>query len=104
MKNIQNTGLLLFLLSLVFFISLIFLGKYEVTSVLLDKIVKENGIKSEIFIEDIKANVVGHGSRIKLLHLKYLNGTTLPLCLGLSNFIATVSDDLFPSVTLVLSR
>jgi len=59
MKNIQNTGLGLFLIGLTLFISLIFLGKYEVTSELFDQLIKDKGIKSELFINDMQTNVVG---------------------------------------------
>lgn len=59
MKNIQNTGLGIFFIGLMMFVSLIFLGKYEVTPVVLDKLIEEKGIKSEVFIADIKSNVVG---------------------------------------------
>jgi len=59
MKNIQNTGLGLFLIGLTLFISLIFLGKYEVTPELFDQIIEDKGIKSELFINDMQTNVVG---------------------------------------------
>ena len=59
MKTIQNTGLALFLIGLAIFTSLIFLGKYEVTPELFDNIISDKGIKSELFINDIKTNVVG---------------------------------------------
>lgn len=59
MKNIQNIGLGLFLTGLAIFISLIFLGKYEMTPQLFDEIVSNKGIKSELFINDLKTNVVG---------------------------------------------
>ncbi|VAW14370.1 Hypothetical iron-sulfur cluster binding protein YccM, partial [hydrothermal vent metagenome] len=59
MKTIQNIGLSLFLIGLAIFTSLIFLGKYEVTPELFDNIISDKGIKSELFINDIKTNVVG---------------------------------------------
>lgn len=59
MKNIQKIGLGLFLAGLGIFISLIFLGKYEVSQQLLDEIFSNKGIKSELFINELKANVVG---------------------------------------------
>jgi polyferredoxin len=58
MKNIQNIGLGLFLTGLAIFISLLFIGKYEMKSELLDEIIVNKGIKSELFINDLKNNVV----------------------------------------------
>ena len=59
MKNIQKIGLGLFLTGLGIFISLIFLGKYEVTTQSFDDIITNKGIKSELFIQDLKDNLVG---------------------------------------------
>jgi len=59
MKKIQNIGLSIFLLGLSIFVSLIFLGKYELSSELFEKVISNKGIKSELFINDIKNNVVG---------------------------------------------
>jgi len=59
MKNIQNIGLGLFLAGLGIFISLIFLGKYEITPQLFEEIISNKGVKSELFINDLNANVVG---------------------------------------------
>lgn len=59
MKNIQNIGLGLFLIGLAIFTSLIFVGKYEVSPQLFDEIISNKGIKSELFINDLKTNVVG---------------------------------------------
>jgi len=59
MKSIQKIGLGLFLTGLGIFISLIFLGKYEVTPQLFEDIIANKGIKSELFVKDIKDNVVG---------------------------------------------
>ena len=59
MKNIQNTGLGLFLIGLLLFISLILLGKYEVTPEIFNQLIKDKNIKSELFINDMKTNVVG---------------------------------------------
>jgi len=58
MKSIQNIGLSLFLIGLTIFTSLIFLGKYEVTSESFDSLIQNKGIKSELFIEDLRNNVV----------------------------------------------
>ena len=59
MKNIQNLGLSIFLLGLAIFISLIFLGNYELTPKLFEEIISQKGIKSELFIDDLNTNVVG---------------------------------------------
>lgn len=59
MKQIQNIGLGLFLLGLAVFTSLIFIGNYEVTPEILDEVVNNKGIKSELFINNMNANVVG---------------------------------------------
>ncbi|WP_418604534.1 4Fe-4S binding protein [Hwangdonia sp.] len=58
MKNIQNIGLGLFLTGLAIFIALVFLGKYELTPQVLDQVIINKGIKSELFIDDLKTNVV----------------------------------------------
>jgi len=58
MKNIQNIGLSLFLIGLAIFTSLIFLGKYQLSSEVFESIVSNKGIKSELFINDIKNNVI----------------------------------------------
>tara|TARA_R110002050_G_scaffold157357_1_gene285925 strand:+ start:18257 stop:19837 length:1581 start_codon:yes stop_codon:yes gene_type:complete len=59
MQNIQKTGLGLFLTGLAIFISLIFLGKYELTPTQFETFVSNKGIKSELFINNMKNNVVG---------------------------------------------
>jgi polyferredoxin len=59
MKTIKNSGLILFLLGLGIFISLIFVGSFQVTPAGFDQIVQDKGIKSEIFIKEIEKNVVG---------------------------------------------
>ncbi len=59
MKYIQKIGLGIFLVGLAFFISLIFLGKYELTPSNFDQFVANKGIKSDIFINEVKANVLG---------------------------------------------
>jgi ferredoxin-type protein NapH len=58
MKKLQNAGLALFLIGLATFIALIFLGKYNLSSELFETIISNNGIKSELFINNIKTNVV----------------------------------------------
>lgn len=59
MKQIQNIGLCIFLIGLTIFTSLIFLGKYEVTPEIFDSVISSKGIKSELFINSIKSEVVG---------------------------------------------
>lgn len=59
MKTIKNLGLVIFLIGLGIFTSLIFIGKFEVTESTFKQIVAEKNFKSEIFIEDLKKNVVG---------------------------------------------
>ena len=59
MKKLQNIGLSLFLIGLAIFTSLIFFGKYEVTPEILDNLVSNKGIKSELFINNITSIVVG---------------------------------------------
>lgn len=59
MKNIQNLGLGIFLVGLTIFTSLIFLGKYKVTPEILNQTITNNGIKSELFIDNMNAQVVG---------------------------------------------
>ncbi|WP_196890764.1 4Fe-4S binding protein [Aureivirga marina] len=59
MKIIKKLGLTLFIIGLVIFTSLIFIGKYELTESTFDSYVKSRGFKSELFIDDIQKNVVG---------------------------------------------
>ena len=58
MKYLQNIGLALFLLGLTIFTSLIILGNYKLTPVVLDKVVKNKAIKSELFIEIVNNKIV----------------------------------------------
>jgi Pyruvate/2-oxoacid:ferredoxin oxidoreductase delta subunit len=58
MKHIQNIGLSLFLIGLSIFTALIFIGKYEVTSELMESIITNKGIKSELFINDLNSKIV----------------------------------------------
>ncbi|UPS92155.1 4Fe-4S dicluster domain-containing protein [Bizionia sp. M204] len=60
MKQIQYIGLGLFLTGLAIFISLIFLGRYELSQDVFDEVVTNKGIKSELFINDINTNLVGN--------------------------------------------
>ena len=59
MKKTQHIGISLFLLGLLLFISILFLGKYQVTSIVFDKVIKENNIKSDLFIHKMEKNVIG---------------------------------------------
>jgi hypothetical protein len=59
MKRTQNIGISLFLLGLLLFISILFLGKYQVTSIIFDNVIKENNIKSDVFIHKMEKNVIG---------------------------------------------
>jgi len=59
MKQLQNIGLALFLVGLAIFTSLIFIGKYEISPEILENLINNKGIKSELFIENMKSNVVG---------------------------------------------
>ncbi len=58
MKGIQKTGLLIFLIGLGTFISLIFLGNYKLSSSIFDQFVKNKGINSELFINEMNQNVI----------------------------------------------
>ncbi|MDA7558432.1 4Fe-4S binding protein [Flavobacteriaceae bacterium] len=58
MKHLQNIGLALFLLGLTIFTSLIVVGNYKLTPAVLDKVVKNKAIKSELFVEIINNKIV----------------------------------------------
>ena len=59
MKRTQNIGISLFLLGLLLFISILFFGKYQVTSIIFDNVIKENNIKSDVFIHKMEKNIIG---------------------------------------------
>ncbi|MFT4800560.1 MAG: ferredoxin-type protein NapH [Flavobacteriaceae bacterium] len=61
MKGLQKIGLGIFLLSLAIFISLLFMGKYEVTPSDFEQFTSSKGIKSELFLNKMNENVVGIG-------------------------------------------
>jgi ferredoxin-type protein NapH len=61
MKGLQKIGLGIFLLSLAIFISLLFMGKYEVTPSDFEQFTSSKGIKSELFTNKMNENVVGIG-------------------------------------------
>ena len=58
MKQIQNTGLGVFLFGLLIFILLIFLGKYELSTIQFEQFIENKGIKSELFISEMQTHVV----------------------------------------------
>ncbi|MEE9362643.1 MAG: 4Fe-4S binding protein [Cellulophaga sp.] len=59
MKTIKKIGLVIFLFGLTTFISLLFLGKFELTPAQFEQIVSNNRIKSDVFITQINKEVVG---------------------------------------------
>ena len=59
MKAIKQSGLYLFLIGLVIFTSLIFIGQYKITPAAFDQLVQSKGIKSELFINTMNSQVVG---------------------------------------------
>ena len=58
MKELQKIGLGIFLLSLTIFISLLFIGKYEIKSNDFKQFNLNKGIKSELFINQMNERVV----------------------------------------------
>ena len=58
MKTLQKFGFGIFLTGLSLFCALIFLGQYQLTPEKFDKLITEKGIKSELFIANLNANVV----------------------------------------------
>lgn len=50
MKNIQQLGLILFLIALGLFTSLLFVGNYTISETTFNNFIKDKGIKSELFI------------------------------------------------------
>ena len=59
MKGLQKIGLGIFLLGLAIFISLLFIGKYEVKTNDFEQFTSDKGIKSELFINQMNEKVVG---------------------------------------------
>ena len=59
MKRIQNTGLILFLMGLFFFISLLFVGSYKLTPDQFNDLVVSKGIKSEVLISRFQNDIIG---------------------------------------------
>lgn len=58
MKYIKNIGLVIFLIGLGVFTALPLFGEFELAGAPFEKIMAERGVKSDLFIEDIKKNVV----------------------------------------------
>ncbi|WP_179318231.1 4Fe-4S binding protein [Winogradskyella helgolandensis] len=59
MKAIKTIGLVIFLVGLAIFTALPLLGTFNLNEADFNTIVKEQNIKSDIFINDLKSNVVG---------------------------------------------
>lgn len=59
MKTIKNIGLIVFLIGLGIFATLPLAGTFQVDKTTFDEIVAEKNIKSELFIQEMKKNVVG---------------------------------------------
>lgn len=59
MKEIKSTGLVLFLIALSIFTAVLFLGKFQLTEATFSQFIENKGIKSEVFIENLKHEVVG---------------------------------------------
>jgi len=59
MKTLQNIGISLLLVGLAIFTILPFLGSYNINAEKFDEIVQNKGIKSELFIEEVKKTTVG---------------------------------------------
>ncbi len=57
-ETIQKLGLGVFLIGLILFCSLVFMGNYKLSSEQFEKIISNKGIKSKLFIEKINANVI----------------------------------------------
>jgi len=58
MKTLKNIGLVIFLIGLGIFTSLLFVGKFNLSETVLEQLIQDKNIKSELFIEDLKNNVV----------------------------------------------
>lgn len=58
MKTIKNIGLVIFLIGLGIFTSLLFVGKFNLSETVLEQLIRDKKIKSELFIQDLRSNVV----------------------------------------------
>jgi ferredoxin-type protein NapH len=59
MKAIKNTGLVIFFIGLAIFTALPLLGTFNLKEASFNTIIKEQKIESDVFINDIKSNIVG---------------------------------------------
>ena len=59
MKGAKKIGLVLLIIGLTMFTGLSFLGDYEITEPQLESWASTKGIKSEVFLDDLKNHVVG---------------------------------------------
>ncbi len=59
MKKIQHLGICVFGIGILLFISILFLGKYQVTPKIFNQIIKENKINSDLFIHKMETNIIG---------------------------------------------
>jgi len=59
MKTLQKLGFGIFIVGLALFCSLVFVGKYQLSTEQFEEIVNRKGIKSELFINAINTQVVG---------------------------------------------
>ena len=59
MKAIQNIGITIFLVGFGIFASLPFLGNFKLDQATFEEMISNQGIKSEVFIEDLKSKLVG---------------------------------------------
>ncbi|MBL4705353.1 MAG: 4Fe-4S binding protein [Flavobacteriales bacterium] len=58
MKSIQKIGVAIFVLGMVIFISTLFMGKFELTTEKYQELVESKGLKQEILLEALEANLV----------------------------------------------
>ena len=59
MNAIKHIGLVIFLIGLAIFSALPVLGTFHLNEASFNNIIKEKNIKSDVFINDIKSNIVG---------------------------------------------
>ncbi|MEN8815442.1 MAG: 4Fe-4S dicluster domain-containing protein [Nonlabens sp.] len=59
MKAIQHIGIVIFLIGFGIFVSLPFLGNFKLDQQGFDQLIEQQGINSEIFVEDLQSKIVG---------------------------------------------